>query len=79
MSAPQIMAGLKRFAKGFLAGGIAQVVLIIGPGLNFKSFEDLKAIATAVVFGFLVGGLLGVQKLITWEESPVPTIDSLPQ
>ena len=58
--------GLKRFAKGFIAGGIAQVVLIIGPGLQFKNMDDLKAIATSLVFGFIVGGLLAVQKMFSY-------------
>lgn len=67
--------GFRRFLKGFVAGGIAQVVLIIGPGLQFRNLEDIRAILTSLTFGFLVGGLLGVQKMLTYKES----IDSLPQ
>ena len=78
MSAAQIQAGLKRFAKGFLAGGIAQVALIIGPGLKFHSLDDIKTITTAIVFGFLVGGLLSVQKMLSWQEVPTPIIDGTP-
>jgi hypothetical protein len=78
MSAPQLLAGLKRFAKGFLAGGISQMVLIIGPGLQFKNLDDIKAISTSLVFGFLVGGLLAVQKMISWQDPEVPTIAGLP-
>lgn len=78
MTAPQIQAGLKRFAKGFIAGGIAQAVLIIGPGLQFNNLDDIKAIATSLVFGFIVGGLLAVQKMYSWTQ-PTITIDSLPQ
>ena len=78
MNIPQIQAGLKRFAKGFLAGGIAQVALIIGPGLSFHSLDDIRAIITALTFGFIVGGLLSVQKMLSWQQVPTPIIDGTP-
>lgn len=72
------MAGLRRFTKGFLAGGLAQVALILGPGIQFTNLEDLKAIGATLFFGFLVGGILAIEKMVMWQE-PTPTIDSLPQ
>ncbi|MBI4874099.1 MAG: hypothetical protein HY822_05650 [Acidobacteria bacterium] len=52
--------------------------MIIGPGLQFKELKDLKAIAASLVLGFLVGGLLTVEKLLNWQEAPPITIDSSP-
>ncbi len=78
MSAPQLQAALKRFAKGFLAGGLAQVALIINAGLTINNLADIKAVLAVLVAGFITGGILGMQKLLSWEE-PTPTIDSLPQ
>ncbi len=54
---------LKRFLKGFISGGIAQVLLIIGPGLSFHSVAELKTLLSTLVFGFLVGGLLAAEKM----------------
>lgn len=65
---PMIKSAINRFAKGFLAGGIAQVVLIINAGTTINSIADIKAITTAVFIGFLTGGLLAVQKMISWKE-----------
>lgn len=70
--------GLRRFLKGFFAGGLAQVALVIGPGLTFSNLEDVKSILTAVVFGFITGGILAVQKMISYTEPEVVEIDTLP-
>lgn len=73
-----ISVGAKRFLKGFLAGGIAQVALIVGPGLHFSTLADFKAILTSVVFGFIVGGLLAIEKMLQTPPPSDVTIDSLP-
>lgn len=57
-----------RFLKGFVAGGIAQVILIINAGLTISSIADVKAVFTAVVVGFLTGGLLAMQKMLAWKK-----------
>lgn len=59
-------AGLKRFGKGFVAGGIAQVALIVGAGFQFHNLEDLRTWGTAILFGFLTGGLLAVEKMLNY-------------
>jgi hypothetical protein len=73
-----IQAGLKRFAKGFIAGGIAQVVLIIGAGFQFHNLEDIRTYVTAILFGFVTGGLLAVEKMVNYTPPQLPTIDHLP-
>ncbi len=82
MSVSQIQAGLRRFAKGFLAGGLAQVALIINAGVTIRNLADIKAVLAVLVAGFITGGILAVQKMLSWEETlptNVPPIDSLPQ
>lgn len=65
---PMMKSAVIRFLKGFVAGGIAQVILIINAGLTISSIVDVKAVLTAVVVGFLTGGLLAMQKMLAWKE-----------
>lgn len=62
----QILLGFRRFAKGFLAGGLAQVALIIGPGMSFETLQDIKALATILAVGFITGGILAVEKMLSY-------------
>lgn len=68
-----IKAVFKRFLKGFLAGGVAQVALILGPGINIHNMDDLKALVTTLIFGFIVGGLLAIDKGLSWYPSFPPS------
>lgn len=77
-SAPQLQAVFKRFAKGFLAGGLSSVSLIIGAGFQFHNLADVRTYFTALLFGFLTGGLLAIEKMMSWQEPPTPTIDGTP-
>lgn len=61
-------SSITRFLKGFVAGGIAQVIVIVNAGLSISSIADVKAVFTAVIVGFLTGGLLAMQKMLTWKE-----------
>lgn len=66
MNLDTLQAGIKRFVKGFIAGGVAQVVLIVGAGLQFHNLTDVRTYATAIAFGFLTGGLLAVEKMLNY-------------
>jgi hypothetical protein len=72
-----LSAGAKRFLKGFLAGGLAQVVLIVGPGLHFATLADIRAIVTSLVFGFIVGGMLAVEKMLQTPTVPPDVTDNI--
>lgn len=63
MDLDRVRAGLRRFVKGFIAGGLSSVVLIVGAGFQFHNLEDLKTYGTALTFAFLTGGLLAVEKM----------------
>jgi len=65
---PKMKSTIIRFLKGFAAGGIAQVILIINAGLTISNIADMKAVLTAVVVGFLTGGLLAMQKMLAWKK-----------
>ena len=80
MSAPQIQAALKRFAKGFVAGGLAQVGAMLAAGVTITNLLEAKALLWMACVSFVTGGLLGVEKMLRWQE-PLKnvTIDSLPQ
>jgi hypothetical protein len=59
---------LKRFLKGFLAGGLAQVALVAGGGLTINNLADIKNVSIVLLAAFITGGLLGLQKLYTYQE-----------
>lgn len=61
---------VKRFAKGFVAGGIAGALLVIKSGVIISSVEDLKKLGIAVVVGFITGGLLAIEKALNWTTVP---------
>lgn len=68
---PQVLsAGLKRFAKGFVAGGLSSVMLIIGAGFQFHNLADFRTWLTSLVFAFLTGGLLAVEKMYNYIPQP---------
>jgi len=61
---------VKRFAKGFVAGGIAGALLVINSGIVVSSIDDLKKLGLAVVVGFITGGLLAIEKALNWTTVP---------
>lgn len=53
-----------RFAKGFVAGGLASVGVLLSVGLPAT---DLKKLGLALLTAFLSGGLLAVEKAYNWQ------------
>jgi len=60
----------KRFLKGFIAGGIASAAALLAAGVTVASIEDLKKFSISLATAFLVGGLLGIEKMISWTDVP---------
>lgn len=58
----------KRFLKGFLASGVASMVLILNSGVVIHSFEDLKQLVVVLFVAFFTGGLMAIEKTLTWKE-----------
>jgi len=57
---------IKRFLKGFIAGGIASVVLALQAGITISSLTDVKTLLTALGVAFVTGGLLAIEKGLNW-------------
>lgn len=58
----------KRFLKGFVASGIASVVLILSSGVTINSLEDLKQLIVVLFVAFFTGGLMAIEKTLRWKE-----------
>lgn len=65
-----LLVGLKRFVKGFIAGGVAQAVLIMQAGLTFHDVTELRNVGWMLLAGFITGGLLALEKMLMYEPSP---------
>jgi len=60
----------KRFLKGFVAGGLAEVVVKLTAGVSISSLADLKNLGATLLLAFFVGGLLAIQKWLSWTPEP---------
>lgn len=60
---PRLVSGAKRFVKGFVAGGLASVVVMLNAGLSFSSADQAKHVAVLVFGAFVTGGLLALEKM----------------
>lgn len=60
----------KRFARGFVAGGLASVVSMIQAGIVINTIEDLRPIGYAMATAFITGGILAIEKLSRWQDEP---------
>lgn len=68
-----------RFAKGFIAGGLASIAPLLTGGFTIHALSDLRAIGIALLVPFLTGGLLAIEKLLSWQDvpqDPVPASQS---
>lgn len=59
---------VKRFVRGFIAGGLAAVVEAIGAGITIRDTNDLKAMGFILSYAFITGGILAIDKLIRGEK-----------
>lgn len=57
---------LKRFLKGFLAGGLSSVVVILNADVTISSIADLKQFAISLLLAFMTGGMLAIDKALRW-------------
>jgi undecaprenyl pyrophosphate phosphatase UppP len=67
MNYDQLVAITKRFARGFLSGGIGAAAALLAAGVSVTNAEDLKKFAIALVAAFVSGGLLAIDKLLRYE------------
>lgn len=57
-----------RFAKGFLAGGLGSVAALLEAGVTVTSLADLTNLGFALLAAFVSGGVLALQKWVSWVE-----------
>ncbi len=62
----------KRFARGFVAGGLGAVGLMLATGVTVSNLEDLKKFSLSLIAGFISGGLLATEKAYRWKEPEQP-------
>jgi hypothetical protein len=65
-----------RFLKGFIAGGLANIVPILVGTINIHDLTSAKALLSILTTSFLTGGLLAIEKMITWQDVPPSTPQS---
>lgn len=58
-----------RFFKGFLAGGASAVMVQLSAGITLQTMADVNNALTLVFTAFLTGGLLGIEKMLSWQET----------
>lgn len=51
----RIKEAVKRFVRGFIAGGLATVVEAIGAGITIRDTNDLKAMGFILSYAFITG------------------------
>jgi hypothetical protein len=57
---------LKRFLKGFLAGGLSSAIVVLNAGITISSIADLKQFAISLLLAFMTGGMLAIDKALRW-------------
>ncbi|HEX5429848.1 MAG TPA: hypothetical protein VFX17_02080 [Patescibacteria group bacterium] len=53
-----------RFIKGFVAGGLGSVGVLLSVGIGAT---DLKKLGLALLTAFISGGLLAIEKAYNWQ------------
>jgi hypothetical protein len=61
-----------RFFKGFLAGGLGAVATALASGVVVHSTTDLQKLGLTLAVAFITGGVLAVEKLLSWTDAPQP-------
>lgn len=60
-------AVLKRFLKAFVGGGLGAVGALLSVGVTISSLGDAKNLSFALIAAFVSGGLMALEKAITWK------------
>lgn len=67
-----IKASAMRFLKGFVAGGLASVATFLAAGVTIHDLSQLQTFAYPLAMAFVTGGILGIEKLLTWKNEVPP-------
>lgn len=67
MNKEKLYSALGKFAKGMLAGGVAQVAVAISAGVPVTSLSEVKNLTYIILTAFLTGAVLAGYKMATWK------------
>lgn len=60
---------LLRFVRGFVASGVGQIAAYLAANqFNVSSLADLQSFLFILLTSFIIGGLLGLDKILRYEE-----------
>jgi len=63
----EFKAVFMRFARAFVAGGLASIAAMLALGAQVKSWEDLGQFVVALAIAFMTGGLMALDKLLRYK------------
>jgi hypothetical protein len=63
---------LKRFIRGFVAGGLASVAAQLATNIVISNIADLKKLGISLAVAFISGGILAIEKALRWVEPENP-------
>lgn len=63
----QFRSVVTRFGKAFIYGGLASVLAQLAIVPTLATLEDLKTWGTALLFAFLTGGIMALEKALNWQ------------
>lgn len=66
MSKEYFLSVAKRFLRAFISGGLASIVLV--PALTGFSLEELKTWALMLVYAFVTGGIMALDKAVRYTD-----------
>lgn len=58
---------IRRFIKGFIAGGLASTSMVLAGGITLTSIEDIKSLSYSLILAFITGGILALEKMLNWQ------------
>lgn len=61
-------AFIRRLLKGFFFGAVSSMLVTLGTLPTMPSWHELGVVAPSLVIGFLTGGLMAAQKMMSWKE-----------
>jgi hypothetical protein len=64
----RLWAGLRRFLKVFITGGLVTISGLLMAGVSVTNEEELKTFGYVLVTNFVTGGLLALHKMYTFVE-----------
>lgn len=66
----RLQVAVKRFAKAFIAGGLASAGALLAAGVSLRSLDEAKNFGVVLATAFLAGGLMALEKAVSYVPEP---------